>query len=58
MYTYMNVCIYIFETEVYNLIKQCLLGKTLEKLLFQKVALQKTANFFESVYKYFTNFEK
>lgn len=52
----MNVCIYIFETEVYNLIKQCLLGKTLEKL--QKVALQKTANFFESVYKYFTNFEK
>lgn len=54
----MNVCIYIFETEVNNLLKQCLLGKTLEKLLFQKVALQKTANFFESIYKYFTNFEK
>ena len=54
----MNICIYIFETEVCNLIKQCLLGKTLEKLLFQKVALQKTGNFFESVYKHFTNFEK
>lgn len=50
--------VYIFETEVYNLIKQCLLGKTLDKLLFQKAVLQKTVNFFESVYKHFTNFKK